>query len=539
MSYLLIDNFAAGLDRRRSAEMAAPGSLRQLQNAFINEGGEIEKRKAMVRDDVLTAYAQDARWRGLVSGPFPVPGSSDTVFFRHHHPDLPAAPFVEGPGGVAAVYATGSGLSEKRVWVQSSALATPNHGALFHGASSGVFSTTAHILEQYVSTATEKFTQRHVKVDFTGDEPTGETEILVNAERDFLGILDTKGYVVQGDDLYISAVNDPGDMAGIGSGVINVSTKGGPIGELRAVADYYGTLAVFGSDGVQFYQVDPDVALTQYLRRANTDLLAPRSVINYGDGDLLFLARTGVRSLRARDSSNFARVDDIGSPVDKLLRAQLGYDEEDVEPIFSSASPDVVSADFYGVSTAEIVKENGQMWIAVGDRVYALSRFPGAKVQAWSTFMLPVPTVPQPSAGQRKSRWIADIAKIGQTVMFRNFADEVFVYGGPNANIYDDSNVIVELPFADMGRPGDEKTFHGIDVICTGDWRVEASMISDTEGKAVHWFPIAEVHNSSRHKPRIPMDHKGNQIALRLTSTEPRAATIAQIGIYYSGGIEK
>jgi hypothetical protein len=43
MALYLVQNFASGLDLRRSAETAPPGSLRVLTNAFINEGGEIEK----------------------------------------------------------------------------------------------------------------------------------------------------------------------------------------------------------------------------------------------------------------------------------------------------------------------------------------------------------------------------------------------------------------------------------------------------------------------------------------------------------------
>lgn len=49
MSYLNIANFKYGLDTRRSELTSQPGTLLQLNNAHVNQGGEIEKRKAFVR----------------------------------------------------------------------------------------------------------------------------------------------------------------------------------------------------------------------------------------------------------------------------------------------------------------------------------------------------------------------------------------------------------------------------------------------------------------------------------------------------------
>jgi hypothetical protein len=48
MPYISINNFKYGLDTRRSELSSVPGSLMTLNNAHINQGGEIEKRKAFV-----------------------------------------------------------------------------------------------------------------------------------------------------------------------------------------------------------------------------------------------------------------------------------------------------------------------------------------------------------------------------------------------------------------------------------------------------------------------------------------------------------
>ena len=49
MPYLLIDNFAGGLDTRKSALTSPAGTLQRLNNCVITPGGEIAKRKAFVQ----------------------------------------------------------------------------------------------------------------------------------------------------------------------------------------------------------------------------------------------------------------------------------------------------------------------------------------------------------------------------------------------------------------------------------------------------------------------------------------------------------
>jgi hypothetical protein len=49
LAYEVVENFAAGLDNRKSPLTAPGGTLTRLTNAAINPGGEIEKRRAFVR----------------------------------------------------------------------------------------------------------------------------------------------------------------------------------------------------------------------------------------------------------------------------------------------------------------------------------------------------------------------------------------------------------------------------------------------------------------------------------------------------------
>lgn len=49
MSYNVIASFKYGLDSRRSELTSIPGTLVELRNGHVNQGGEVEKRKAFVR----------------------------------------------------------------------------------------------------------------------------------------------------------------------------------------------------------------------------------------------------------------------------------------------------------------------------------------------------------------------------------------------------------------------------------------------------------------------------------------------------------
>lgn len=55
MPYLFIENFEAGLDTRKSAFTAPPGSARVLRDAHITRGKEVEQRRAFATYAALPA----------------------------------------------------------------------------------------------------------------------------------------------------------------------------------------------------------------------------------------------------------------------------------------------------------------------------------------------------------------------------------------------------------------------------------------------------------------------------------------------------
>jgi hypothetical protein len=541
MPYYLIEDFRNGLDLRRSSEMAVSGTVRELTNAFVNEGGEIEKRKGFIRNDVLTFYAQRDIYKGRVNGPFEVPGFPDAVFFRHNNNSVPDGDFVAGVGSIARVYTVGSGYGRQRFWAMRNPLNPPGSiGAMYHAQAWSHYANNAYVVDGYYRADNRIPFTDHAYVTFTGDEPTSQSAVSVNDGRVFQRILKTKGYVVSGDVLYASAVGDPANMAGTGSGQLDLSTQGASIGTAISLADYYGELAVFGRRGVQFYSVDPDFAKNQYLRRLEAAVFAPRSVVGYGDGDIVFLSRDGIRSLQARDSSNLAKVTDIGSPIDRLIVDELRNSGE-TETMFSAAGPSLPIADFFTVAMGIVHPDTGQLWMALRDKIYVYSRFTGSRVAGWSVFQLPAPALDNLSdmTGTEKSRWIADMARINDTIVFRTFADEIFVYGGASAEQYDTAKATVVTPFLDMGTPGDMKYFTGLDLVCEGEWTVEVSTVPVPDQRLIPWQKVAVVDGRTRAVERVPMQARGTQIALRLTTQSAYAARLAQVGIYFEGGAQK
>lgn len=541
MPYFVISNFASGQDLRRSVETAPSGSLRVLRNAFINEGGEIEKRKAFVMQEDLTDYAQNGEFKGRITGPHPCPESSNTVYFRHRSAAVPGAPFADNGGDAVFVDDVNAitGRLQQRYWVYPSTQTLAADQAMFHAASQSLYSSTSYVVESHVESANLDRLFQHVITTFNGDEPISEALVADNDDRPYQRVLDNKGYVVAGKTVYSSALGDLSDMAGTGSWSNDLTTQGTPIGNTISLAEYFGQLVIFGERGMMFFQVDPDPELNQYLRTVPGSVFGPRATVGYSDGDVLFLSRSGIRSLQSRDSSNLARVSDVGSPIDSLVRSEVALDANDTDVLFGQIEPPVVNDLFYDLATGIVHQDSGQAWMSLRDNIYVLSRYPSAKVLAWSTFDTPPTTKETQNAGGNKAAWVADWCQINETVVLRNFADEVYIYGGSSGDEYDATEVEIIMPYMDMGRPGTTKKFTGVDVICDGEWLVEYATDHFGPDITTRWAPIAHLDGSTRSGPKVSFPASGTQIALRLTCTNEFAAKISEVIVYYKDGSEK
>jgi hypothetical protein len=247
------------------------------------------------------------------------------------------------------------------------------------------------------------------------------------------------------------------DSANAGAGFINMSTQDGGSSQLTGLATYQNRLAVFSRRNVQLWSVDADEAQNRQDQVLfNIGTKAPRSIAAFGDIDVFFLSESGIRSLRARDSSNSATADDVGSAIDgELLSYQRGLSEELVAQAVGVSEP-----------------FEGRYLLAIGPTIYVFSHFPGAKVSAWTTY-----EIEEMGAGAVVSDWA-----VTYTHLVARIGDKLCLYGGQTGDQYDVAGGFeyeVELPFLDAQVPTAQKTINGLDLGTEGSWDVYLSLDSE------------------------------------------------------------
>lgn len=258
-----------------------------------------------------------------------------------------------------------------------------------------------------------------------------------------------KEYLANASTLYFSAVNDATkwDIYDTGSGFIDMSNNFGGREDLTGAGVYQDKLAVFSRRNVQLWFLDADPAQNQQLQiLPNTGTIAPDSVVSVGSIDLMYLADNGVRSLRARESTDTAYANDIGSAVDSIIIDHMA-----------------AIGDLKYNAKASIEPVDGRYWLAIGNKIFVLSYFPGGNISAWSQYE-PGFTVSEMVAREDKIYVRGQVAAAGD--------DKVYVYGGTAGSTYDNCEVVVELPYLDGNKPATYKEAKGVDVTCNGEWKI-------------------------------------------------------------------
>jgi len=94
--------------------------------------------------------------------------------------------------------------------------------------------------------------------------------------------------------------------------------------------------------------------------------VAPLSVQSLSDLDVMYLSDTGIRSLRARETTLNAFVDDLGSPIDTLVTASNGSNSN---------------------ACAIVEPQSGRYWCWINGIIYVFSRFLANQISAWATYL--------------------------------------------------------------------------------------------------------------------------------------------------------
>lgn len=576
MAYFLISDFQSGLDTRKTAFSAPAGSLRKCENAHITRGGEVEKRRAFTTYASLppegTAGLHIAGDQLYTFGAGPVPaGVPSSVKYQQLAPEntnigitlrrILAASNFNGKVYVVAEFSNGAidhyydgerlvqwdAVSDEvsgndalarvladRLRTDFGLIAVPdgtvitvtgkaaNEPFTLTSNTPGVFVT----LPQAPTETLPQISRIDIQTGFSNSrvyelEIDGEP-LRVEGRATGMGVtaytLQDRVFSTSQSLLRFSGFTDPGETGnipqpdptrwdisgGIGAGFINLSTQDSGSENLTAVAAYQGELAVFSRQAVHIRSLAFDVAQMRQLQLLrNIGTSSPRTVVSYGESDVFFLSQSGIRSLRARDSSNVAASADVGTPIDDEVTAYLNQ-------LPARDRTEAVGA---------VEPEDGRYALAVGERVYVYSQFPGSKISAWSTYSL----------GGR----VSDMAATSQQFFVR-IGDEVLLYGGVSNDQYDDSQVDVILPFADAGTPGTTKQLMSLDIGCEGEWDV---FVRPDPTLPVYEEYVGRIEGSTYGlETTLSAIATSTHFGLRLKSVGDKPAKLSQVIMHYDSG---
>lgn len=357
-------------------------------------------------------------------------------------------------------------------------------------------------------TAYDAATTYQLEVEGEPYRVTGESAGMPRSVR----AVKQKMYAVVSSLLYFSGFSGTAGLADptqwdnsesndTGAGFINMSTQYSGSEELVGIGVYQGRVAAFSRRSVQIWNVDPDPSQNSpYQVLLNVGSIAPNSIVEYGDLDIFFLSESGVRSLRARDSSNLASANDVGVAIDADVNRY------------------VASIDRRSVREAKAVvePEDSRYLLAIGERVYVFSNFPGSRVAAWSTYDLDAPV----------EAWA-----VAQSRLYARVGDTVRLYGGLSGQEYDTSETEVVLPFLDASNPAGVKQIRGMDIGSEGTWLLEMAL----EPNNPEVFEVVHhvTEGSYGSMGRLSMQGISTHVSMRATTRESGPALLGNLIVHY------
>jgi hypothetical protein len=460
-----IKDFQGGLDVRRFPETSAGGTLMLARDVHLTRGKELEQRA-----DFIEVYTLPTE---LTQSMAAVPAGL-VVFGHQTDPGtLPAGVTYQ-----RLQHPSGEALSRVPFWTR--------------------YRSKIQAIGEFADGSRYVFYDGTLVTDVNAPPVaagSGSPAVLLTAvEKMFIG---------SGENLFFSAIADSTDYgagAGVGDGVIVMSTHAQGSEELTGLARYDEYMAVFARRVIQTWFIDPDPALSKQAQvLEETGCIAPRSVTQFGDGDVFYLDRSGIRSLRARDSSNSAATSDIGSPIDPLVIAQI-------DTLGETAAADAIGL---------IEPRDGRFWLIIDDTIYVFSYFAAAKVSAWTEY---------------KPGFSVSDAVVWQDRVWLRSGDKIYVYGALPEETFQYSDDVGEawMPYLDADQPSRAKHLTGIDVSVRGTWDLALSTDpNDTNAED----RVGTFDQTTFGLDRATTNGIGNHISVRFRAKRPESATLpAKLG---------
>lgn len=318
----------------------------------------------------------------------------------------------------------------------------------------------------------------------------------------FVTTFKSKVQMLAGSSIYSSAVDNPTawGLDGIGTSVIDLSNNTDGSEELISCAPYQGKLAIFSRRNCQVWNIDVDPAQNAQLQvLQNTGALSRNSATSYGEIDVFYLSDGGIRSLRARDASSQAIVNDVGIQVDNFILSEI-----------RGQSDSALAA-----ANAVIEPVDNRYMLAIGDKVYVLSQFMASSISAWSVY----------EPGFSIERMVVLAGRL-----YARSGNTVYLYGGADNNTYDSTELELVLPYLDAGKPAHRKTMQGIDLTVEGSWTLYVGMDPVA--------PEARDHIASPDQPtfslgRILAVGMGTHFGIKMVSNTNGYARLANLLVHY------
>lgn len=466
MAYLVIEDFKMGLDGRRLQEATPAGALITLENAHINRGAEIEKAKKFSLSHALP------------NGTFGLASLKEALytFGSTADPGVPA------------------GITYQKLTHEAGAVP-----AMSRIVNWDVFAGKLFVIAEYANGDRRAFYNGVIVAGLLAGSGTVFAGLVLG---DLCRTLKNKMYLCSGTNLLFSKIGDAAifDETLTGSGLIDISLEVPEEANIVGGGRYQDKLAVMSRKNVSLWTVDPDPAayeVGQVLE--NLSNVSAKSIRSFGDHDLFNLTDTGVRSLRAFNSSLAAGVSDVGTAIDDIVIAKM----------------DSVSADTVSQAASAIEPRSGRYFLALGDLMYIFTYFSTSKISAWSVY--------NPGVN------ITDFAIVNKRVYARA-GNSVYLLGGAANDEYTDQVVTIETPYLDGRSLGTWKEWEGFDIVCQGTWDIDIN--TDPTDPDV-WEPIATLAHTSIEEAMSGVDAEAPMIKFRFTHQAAGRAVLSKLIAYY------
>jgi hypothetical protein len=325
----------------------------------------------------------------------------------------------------------------------------------------------------------------------------------------FVKTIGSKMYALNDGTMHFSGIRQPTQWTTdvTGAGFYDMSQEAAGAEQLLALANYQGLVAVLAENVVLIFYVDPDPDLvTKRQILENTGTVSPKSVTTFGDADVFYLSLSGLRSLKARDSSNAAATTDLGVPVDSLITAKLaGMTADERRDVIGLINP-----------------VDGRFWLCFPDgQIFVFSFYPNAKVSAWTTYETGFPI---------------DAAVVFKRRVYLRSANTIYVYGGLDSGAgltYDSTVAKAWLPAFDADKPDELKQWRGIDAAVEGTWDVYvAQQPTDLDVREL----CATITETTYNRPRVPFEAQCTHASPHFESKGSGQAKLSSMMLHYDGG---